>query len=119
VKRVSFELSLYSPIVTNSHDISQTLLKMSDGAKSPEASSAPSDASVSRPGDAPVGEVSGAAVDVTDINGVPAAESKEETSVTDIAKGKVIAIAVFFTRFDTYANYSFLFYRHRGSQGSC
>lgn len=68
---------------------------MSEGAKLPEASSAPSDASTARPGDAPVGEVSGAAVDVTDINGVPAPESKEETSVTDVVKGKAIAIAVF------------------------
>lgn len=54
---------------------------MSEGAKSPETAPA------ARPVDAPEGEVSGAAVDVADNNGVPAAESKEEASATDVAKG--------------------------------
>lgn len=77
---------------------------MSERAKSPEAGSGPVDVPVTRPEDAPVGEVSDVAVDVIHSNGVPAAESKEEPSVTDIAKGMFVATVSYFMRFITYTN---------------
>lgn len=59
---------------------------MSDSAKSPETAPAVEDSSVVRPDDAPVGEVSGDTIDVRDSTGAPAAQSKEEESVTDLPK---------------------------------
>ena len=64
-------------------------LNMSDSATSPAKAPAVADESAARPADAPVGEVSGAKIEVTDAEGVPAPESKEEASVTDVKKGKL------------------------------
>jgi hypothetical protein len=74
---------------------------MSDAGKTPEPTATAPTTTETRSEKAPVGDVSGEPVKVTDETGVPATESKEEKSVLDEAQGTVFhsIFFVYFSRF--------------------